>query len=184
MSVSDASGLMPPKSKTHAWFGITSTPEGGRNNLKADNDWLLALTTREMHTANLQSVRDEVKIKAEQEAETRKKLFEDEKRALLRIETARSLMEKLKKQQADLEKTGAELEAERKKLDREKSKLDAERKKPAEGLPRLKAAPAAGKAQPGATKKEDRTRTAVQSAGEQPPTKAGGNRQTAPEKTK
>ena len=38
MSVSDASGIMPPKSETYAWFGITSTPQGGRNNLKADND--------------------------------------------------------------------------------------------------------------------------------------------------
>ena len=56
MSVSDASGLMPPKSKTHVWFGITSTAEGGRNNLKADNDWLLALTTREAHLDQLQSV--------------------------------------------------------------------------------------------------------------------------------
>ena len=49
MSVSDASGIMPPKSETYAWFGITSTPRGGRNNLKADNDWLIALTTQEMH---------------------------------------------------------------------------------------------------------------------------------------
>ena len=65
MSVSDASGLMPPKSKTHAWFGITSTPEGGRNNLKADNDWLLALTTREMHTSQLQSTADLVKAERE-----------------------------------------------------------------------------------------------------------------------
>lgn len=72
MSVSDASGLMPPKSRTHAWFGITSTPEGGRNNLKADNEWLLALTTREMHTKNLQSVPD--KDKAEREkAESRRR---------------------------------------------------------------------------------------------------------------
>jgi hypothetical protein len=56
MSVSDASGLMPPKSQTYAWFGITSTPHGGRNNLTADNDWLIALTTQEMHLANLQSL--------------------------------------------------------------------------------------------------------------------------------
>lgn len=56
MSVSDASGIMPPKSQTYAWFGITSTPRGGRNNLKADNDWLIALTTRDMHLDNLQSV--------------------------------------------------------------------------------------------------------------------------------
>ena len=56
MSVSDASGIMPPKSETYAWFGITSTPRGGRNNLKAGNDWLIALTTQEMHLENIQSV--------------------------------------------------------------------------------------------------------------------------------
>lgn len=57
MSVSDASGIMPPKSETYAWFGITSTPRGGRNNLRADNDWLIALTTREMHVNHIQSVK-------------------------------------------------------------------------------------------------------------------------------
>ena len=61
MSVSDASGIMPPKSETFAWFGITSTPRGGRNNLKADNDWLIALTTQEMHIENIQSVKDELR---------------------------------------------------------------------------------------------------------------------------
>ncbi len=64
MSVSDASGIMPPKSQTYAWFGITSTPNGGRNNLKADNDWLIALTTQEMHLNNLQSIPKANKISA------------------------------------------------------------------------------------------------------------------------
>ncbi|MBN2642944.1 MAG: hypothetical protein JXR78_14935 [Victivallales bacterium] len=53
MSISDASGIMPPNSQTYAWFGITSTPYGGRNNLSSDNDWLIALTTREAHLNNL-----------------------------------------------------------------------------------------------------------------------------------
>ena len=77
MSVSDASGIMPPKSETFAWFGITSTPRGGRNNLKADNDWLIALTTQEMHIENIQSVKDEARMKRQYEisfTELRRKL--------------------------------------------------------------------------------------------------------------
>lgn len=49
MSVADASGTMPPRSKTYAFFAITSTTRGGRNNLSADNKWLIGLTTKEMH---------------------------------------------------------------------------------------------------------------------------------------
>lgn len=45
MSVADASGFMPPKSKTWAFFGITSTPTGGRNNLSPNNNFLIGLTT-------------------------------------------------------------------------------------------------------------------------------------------
>ncbi len=56
MSVSDATGIMTPQSETYAWFGITSTAHGGRNQLKADNDWRIALTTKEMHVKNIQNV--------------------------------------------------------------------------------------------------------------------------------
>lgn len=126
MSVSDASGLMLPKSKTHAWFGITSTPEGGRNNLKADNDWLLALTTREMHTENLQSLRNESRIKAEKQAEARKKLLEDEKLARMQIHAAESIMKELKKEKSELDKAKSELKAGQEKLEKEKSDLREE----------------------------------------------------------
>lgn len=34
MSVSDASGIMPPKSETYAWFGITSTPRAAATTSK------------------------------------------------------------------------------------------------------------------------------------------------------
>lgn len=38
-SIADASGVMPPKSSVPAYFAITGTPTGGRNNLSADNRW-------------------------------------------------------------------------------------------------------------------------------------------------
>ncbi|HEY5743401.1 MAG TPA: hypothetical protein VIS99_12760 [Terrimicrobiaceae bacterium] len=47
-SVADASGIMPPRSATAAYFGITGTPNGSRNNLQAKNNWniLLNVTDR------------------------------------------------------------------------------------------------------------------------------------------
>ena len=38
-SVADASGIMPPKSTTPAFFAITGNSQGGRNNLAPDNKW-------------------------------------------------------------------------------------------------------------------------------------------------
>jgi hypothetical protein len=38
-SVADASGIMPPKSTTPAFFAITGNSQGGRNNLVPDNKW-------------------------------------------------------------------------------------------------------------------------------------------------
>ena len=99
MSVSDASGIMPPKSETYAWFGITSTPRGGRNNLKADNDWLIALTTQEMHLENIQSVKNELKEKERIEAEKAALLKEQAEEAGKKIQTAEQLMKELKQQQ-------------------------------------------------------------------------------------
>ena len=102
MSVSDASGIMPPKSETYAWFGITSTPRGGRNNLKADNDWLIALTTQEMHLENIQSVKNELKEKERVEAEKEALRKEQAKEAGKKIQTAEQLMKELKQQQEDI----------------------------------------------------------------------------------
>lgn len=48
MSAADASGSMPPKSASWAFFTITGTPEGGRANLAPDNEFLLGVTTRDM----------------------------------------------------------------------------------------------------------------------------------------
>ena len=38
-SLADASGVMPPKSTTPAFFAITGNGSGGRNNLAPDNKW-------------------------------------------------------------------------------------------------------------------------------------------------
>ena len=38
-SIADASGVMPPKSITPAFFAITGNGEGGRNHLAPDNKW-------------------------------------------------------------------------------------------------------------------------------------------------
>ena len=110
MSVSDASGIMPPKSETYAWFGITSTPRGGRNNLKADNDWLIALTTQEMHLENIQSVKNELKEKERIEAEKAALLKEQAKEAEKKIQTAEQLMKELKRQQEEFALLKAEME--------------------------------------------------------------------------
>jgi hypothetical protein len=38
-SLADASGVMPPKSVTPAFFAITGNGQGGRNHLTPDNKW-------------------------------------------------------------------------------------------------------------------------------------------------
>ncbi len=49
-SISDASGVMPPKSDTPAYFAITGTPNGGRNDVSTKNDFTVLLTTAEAAT--------------------------------------------------------------------------------------------------------------------------------------
>ena len=44
-SISDASGGMPPKSDTPAYFAITGTPTGGRNDVSTKNEFTVLLTT-------------------------------------------------------------------------------------------------------------------------------------------
>ena len=57
-SISDASGVMPPKSDTPAYFAITGTPSGGRNDVSTKNDFTVLLTTLDAGTAKAeQSVR-------------------------------------------------------------------------------------------------------------------------------
>lgn len=48
MSAADASGVMPPKSATWAFFAVTGTTTGGRNNLAPDNDFIIGVTAKYM----------------------------------------------------------------------------------------------------------------------------------------
>lgn len=43
-SISDASGVMPPKSDSPAYFAVTGTPNGGRNDLSIKNDFTVLVT--------------------------------------------------------------------------------------------------------------------------------------------
>ena len=42
-SISDASGIMPPKSDTPAYFAVTGTPTGGRNDISLKNEFTVLL---------------------------------------------------------------------------------------------------------------------------------------------
>ncbi len=165
MSVSDASGLMPPKSRTHAWFGITSTAEGGRNNLKADNDWLLSLTTREMHTSQLQSVADKVKAEQEKAESERKKLLAEAKDAENQIKNLQNLLEEIKSEQEKITKNRHLLDEEKsrflKEANQTKARLDQER----EELKHAKAALDAEKAE--IRKAAEKARTEIQTEKQQ-----------------
>jgi hypothetical protein len=38
-SISDAAGLVPPQTEASAYFAVTGTPDGGRNELSLKNDF-------------------------------------------------------------------------------------------------------------------------------------------------
>jgi hypothetical protein len=42
-SISDASGVMPPKSDSPAYFASTGTPDGSRNDISVKNDFTVLL---------------------------------------------------------------------------------------------------------------------------------------------
>ena len=51
-SISDASGVMPPKSDSPAYFAVTGTPDGGRNDISTKNDFVVLLATVDAQNAN------------------------------------------------------------------------------------------------------------------------------------
>lgn len=51
-SISDASGVMPPKSDSPAYFAITGTPNGGRNDISTKNDFIVLLQTLDSKTTD------------------------------------------------------------------------------------------------------------------------------------
>ncbi|CAN5755002.1 hypothetical protein BH09VER1_BH09VER1_12600 [soil metagenome] len=52
-SLADASGIMPPKSVTPAFFAITGNGEGGRNHLAPDNKWNVLVVRAESQSQPL-----------------------------------------------------------------------------------------------------------------------------------
>ena len=47
-SMTDASGVIPPKGIMPAYFSVTGTPAGGRNELRPDNKWRILVSTKDM----------------------------------------------------------------------------------------------------------------------------------------
>jgi hypothetical protein len=60
-SISDASGTIPPKGQAPAYFAVTGTPNGGRNDLSLKNDFTVLLDRVETNTAPQQTVHPESK---------------------------------------------------------------------------------------------------------------------------
>lgn len=52
-SISDASGVMPPKSTTLAYFAITGSGDGGRNDLSVKNDFNIIVTRTSANAVEL-----------------------------------------------------------------------------------------------------------------------------------
>ena len=99
MSVSDATGVMPPRSKTSAYFGITSTSTGGRNNLLPDNEWLLGLSTRNVHLNQVTQIKDNIKANLEKE---RKQKLAQEKEITQKLKKLDTLSRQLTQEQKQL----------------------------------------------------------------------------------
>jgi hypothetical protein len=60
-SISDASGTIPPMSQASAYFAVTGTPNGGRNDLSLKNDFSVLLDRVETNAAPQQIVQPESK---------------------------------------------------------------------------------------------------------------------------
>ena len=91
MSSADASGVMPPKSATWAFFTITGTPDGGRNNLAPDNEFMVGVTAKYMV--------EESRIVETQQGKVQEKAVDPV------AERLKALAVRLKKKLAELEKT-------------------------------------------------------------------------------
>jgi len=50
-SISDASGVVPPHVETPAYFAVTGTPNGGRNDMSIKNDFFVILDAHTIEPA-------------------------------------------------------------------------------------------------------------------------------------
>lgn len=68
-SMADASGKVPPRSMVPAYFAITGTPTGGRNNLKLENKWNIIVSTKDMEYNPYTQIKDDTDDKRRKELE-------------------------------------------------------------------------------------------------------------------
>ena len=104
MSSADASGVMPPKSATWAFFTITGTPDGGRNNLAPDNEFMVGVTAKYMveESRIAETQQGKVQEKAvDPVAERLKALAVRLKKKLAELENTENTVEEIKKNESE-----------------------------------------------------------------------------------
>ena len=104
MSSADASGVMPQKSATWAFFTITGTPDGGRNNLAPDNEFMVGVTAKYMveESRILETQQGKVQEKAvDPVAERLKALAVRLKKKLAELEKTENTVEEIKKNESE-----------------------------------------------------------------------------------
>ena len=110
MSAADATGVMPPKSSTYAFFTITGTPEGRRNNLAADNEFRIGVTAQYMEQQAAVPESQTTEQKKETEEKISKAEAEYDKRLAALIANMEKTLAKIENREAagSLESAAAE----------------------------------------------------------------------------
>ena len=110
MSAADATGVMPPKSSTYAFFTITGTPEGRRNNLAADNEFRIGVTAQYMEQQAAVPESQTTEQKKETEEKIRTAEAEYDKRLAALIANMEKTLAKIENREAagSLESAAAE----------------------------------------------------------------------------
>ena len=110
MSAADATGVMPPKSSTYAFFTITGTPEGRRNNLAADNEFRIGVTAQYMEQQAAVPESQTTERKKETEEKISKAEAEYDKRLAALIANMEKTLAKIETREAagSLESAAAE----------------------------------------------------------------------------
>ena len=104
MSSADASGVMPQKSATWAFFTITGTPDGGRNNLAPDNEFMVGVTAKYMveESRIVETQQGKVQEKAvDPVAERLKALAVRFEKKLAELEKTENTVEEIKKNESE-----------------------------------------------------------------------------------
>ena len=107
MSAADATGVMPPKSSTYAFFTITGTPEGRRNNLAADNEFRIGVTAQYMEqqaaVPESQTTEQELPSRKETEEKISKAEAEFDKRLSTLLDSMEKTLARIESQEAAIQ---------------------------------------------------------------------------------